>query len=241
MQRACERNKCVRPNAKQKTMTNLKQLQHHLNYSFKNEELLTLALTHRSKQKVRNNERIEFLGDSVLSLTISTEIFRRHPKLREGELSRLRAALVKGETIAKISAELGINDCLQLGPGELKSGGHQRESILSGAFEGVIGAIYLDSDFQTAQRCVLQWYGDYIEKIDDVTDVKDAKTTLQEWMQSHQLPLPLYECKTTGDAHDQTFIVSCHVDGLPHKTRGVSSSRRKAEQIAARLFLEKLL
>lgn len=108
MQRACERNKCVRPNAKQKTMTNLKQLQHHLNYSFKNEELLTLALTHRSKQKVRNNERIEFLGDSVLSLTISTEIFRRHPKLREGELSRLRAALVKGETIAKISAELGL-------------------------------------------------------------------------------------------------------------------------------------
>ncbi|MCX7121313.1 MAG: ribonuclease III [Gammaproteobacteria bacterium] len=215
----------------------MKTLQQHLHYSFKNEDLLTSALTHCSKQKVKNNERLEFLGDSALSLIISTELFSRYPKLREGELSRLRAALVKGETIAKIALQLGINDCLKLGAGELKSGGHQRESILSGAFEAVIGGIYLDSDFKTVQRCVLQWYGDLIEKIDKQTDVKDAKTTLQEWMQAQQLPLPIYICKTTGDAHQQTFTITCQVDGLPHKTRGVSTSRRKAEQIAAKLFL----
>ncbi|OGT45572.1 MAG: ribonuclease III [Gammaproteobacteria bacterium RIFCSPHIGHO2_12_FULL_38_11] len=221
-------------------MINLKTLQQHLNYSFKNEELLTLALTHRSKQKVKNNERLEFLGDSVLSAIIATEIFSRHAKLREGELSRLRAALVKGETIAKIAAELGLGDCLNLGIGELKSGGHQRESILAGCFEAIIAAIYLDSDFQTVQKCVLQWYGDYIAKIDSVTDVKDAKTILQEQMQAQKMPLPFYRCKTTGAAHKQTFTVTCQVNGLPHKTCGVSASRRKAEQIAAKLFLENL-
>ena len=218
----------------------LKQLQHSLHHSFNNEALLTQALTHRSKQKTKNNERLEFLGDSVLSLIISTEIFRRHSKLNEGDLSRLRAALVKGETIAKIAAELGVGDCLQLGIGELKSGGHQRESILSGAFEAIIGAIYCDSNFETTQKCVLQWYGDLIENIDTQTDVKDAKTTLQELMQSRQLPLPIYDCAIRGEAHAQEFVVTCHVVGLPHKTRGVSTSRRKAEQVAAKLFLEKM-
>lgn len=224
-------------------MTNIKSLQESLHHSFKNEALLTLALTHRSKQRTNaliNNERLEFLGDSILSLIISTEIFHRHPKMREGELSRLRAALVKGETIAKIAHELGIGDCLRLGVGELKSGGHQRESILSGAFEAVIGAIYCDADFQTVQQCVLRWYGNLIETIDAQTDLKDAKTTLQEYLQSKQMALPTYEFTVTGDAHQQTFTVICCVDGFAFKTKGVSTNRKKAEQIAAKQFLAKL-
>jgi len=222
-------------------MINIKTLQKKLGHIFHDEALLTHALTHRSKQRTTiNNERLEFLGDSILSLIISTELFHRYPQWQEGELSRLRAALVKGETIAKIASELDIGEYLQLGVGELKSGGHQRESILAGAFEAVIGAIYCDADFQIAQQCVLRWYGNTIEKIDDLTDVKDAKTTLQEWMQARQMPLPIYECTVKGDAHAQTFTVTCCVDGLPHKTKGVSTSRRKAEQIAAKAYINKL-
>ncbi|PIZ04298.1 MAG: ribonuclease III [Gammaproteobacteria bacterium CG_4_10_14_0_8_um_filter_38_16] len=222
-------------------MINLKPLQVKLGHTFRDNALLMRALTHRSKQKLKNNERLEFLGDSILSLIISTEIFRRYPQFREGELSRLRAALVKGETIAKITVDLGINDCLQLGVGELKSGGYHRESILAGAFEAVIGAIYMDADFQTTQQCVLMWYGDLIEMIDTQTDVKDAKTTLQEWLQARQMTLPSYQFTVTGDAHEQTFSVVCRVEGLPYETEGVSTSRRKAEQIAAKSFLNKLI
>ena len=222
-------------------MSVIKTLQKNLHYIFQDESLLTQALTHRSKQKTKNNERLEFLGDSVLSLVISGELFLRHPKSSEGDLSRLRAAVVKGETIAKIASELGIGDCLQLGVGELKSGGQYRESILSGAFEAMIGAIYCDADFETVRACVLQWYGDLIDKIDSHTDVKDAKTCLQEWLQAHQLPLPIYECIVRGEAHAQTFAVICRVEGSVHESRGESTSRRKAEQIAAKLFLEKIM
>lgn len=221
-------------------MINPQSLQKNIGHIFRETELLTRALTHRSRQKIKNNERLEFLGDSVLSLIISTEIFHRHPNLREGELSRLRAALVKGETIAKIALELGINDCLQLGTGELKSGGQQRESILAGAFEALIGAIYLDADFETVRACVLNWYGNLIEHIDDLTDVKDAKTTLQEKMQARKMPLPVYECVVSGDAHLQEFTVICRVPGMDIETKGVSTSRRKAEQIAAKKYLSKL-
>lgn len=221
-------------------MTNLGALQKHLNYQFKNELLLTSALTHRSKHKTKNNERLEFLGDSILSLIISTEIFQTHDKIREGELSRLRAAFVKGETIAKLALELGIGNCLQLGVGELRSGGHQRESILAGAFEAVIGAIYCDSNFETTQKCVLQWYRDLFDRLDELTDIKDAKTILQEITQAKKLPLPIYEFVATGHAHEQQFEVTCHVEGLPYKTSGKSTSRRKAEQIAAKAYLEKM-
>lgn len=221
-------------------MKKFKYLEKNIGHVFCETELLTRALTHRSRQKIKNNERLEFLGDSVLSLIISTELFQRHWNVREGELSRLRAALVKGETIAKIALELGINECLQLGTGELKSGGQQRESILSGAFEALIGAIYLDSNFETVQQCVLNWYGDLIEYIDDLTDVKDAKTTLQEWMQARKMPLPVYDFTVTGDAHLQEFTVICRVPGMDIETKGVSTSRRKAEQIAAKAFIAKL-
>lgn len=218
----------------------IKKLQQKLGHTFRDAKLLMLALTHRSKQKLKNNERLEFLGDSILSLIISTEIFHRHPKMREGELSRLRAVLVKGDTIAKIAQELGIGDCLQLGAGELKSGGHQRESILAGAFEAIIGAIFCDSDFKTVQQCVLYWYSNLIETINTKTDMKDAKTILQEYLQAKKMELPIYEFSVTGDAHQQTFTVICCVDGFAFTTKGVSTNRKKAEQIAATLFLAKL-
>jgi ribonuclease-3 len=221
-------------------MNDFMALQKHLNYTFKNEALITCALTHCSYEKLNNNERLEFLGDSVLSLIISTELFHRYPKSREGDLSRIRAALVKGETIAKIANELHIGEYLQLGVGELKSGGQQRASILAGAFEAVIGAIYLDAGFQTVQQCVLKWYGELIATIEIHTDVKDAKTILQEWMQARQMPLPTYACIESGKAHTLQFSVICRVDGLKFEAKGVSTTRRKAEQIAAKLFLSNL-
>jgi len=164
----------------------------------------------------------------------------RHPQFTEGELSRLRAALVKGETIAKLAVTLNIPEFLNLSFGENHSGGRLRESILSGAFEAIIGAIYCDSDFKTTQQCVLKWYGDLITDIDTYTDVKDAKTQLQEWLQAKKMPLPTYACKILGKAHEQTFVVTCKVTGMPMQTEGKSTSRRKAEQIAAKYFLEKL-
>ena|SRR3989338_2928651 len=212
-----------------------------LNYNFKNESLLKLALTHRSKQNTDNNERLEFLGDSVLSLIISTELFSRYPDAKEGELSRIRAALVKGETIAKLALLLGISDHLQLGAGEIKSGGRHRESILAGTLEAIIGAIYCDSNFETTKVCVLHWYGDLITDIESHTDIKDAKTELQEYLQARQMQLPTYDCKMTGESHAQHFLVTCTVEGLSIKAIGESTSRRKAEQIAAKTYLEKLL
>ncbi len=203
--------------------------------------LLKCALTHRSTKKPENNERLEFLGDSVLSLIISTELFSKYPLLREGELSRLRANLVKGETIAKISAELGIGDAILLGAGELKGGGKNRESILAGAFEALIGAIYLDSNFESVRQCVLTWYQTHINNINEIGDTKDPKTALQELTQAKKLPLPLYVAVAAGLAHEQTFDVTCRIEGLDFETHGKSSNRRKAEQIAAAKLLEKML
>ena len=221
-------------------MKNLTALQNKLGYQFSDESLLECALTHRSKHKSQNNERLEFLGDAVLSLVISTALFERHPGAREGELSRLRAALVKGETIAKLARKLGLDECVKLGIGELKSGGSARESILAGAFEGVLGAVYRDSDFITARDVLLGWYGDLFDHIHSITDVKDAKSKLQEYLQARYLPLPTYEVITSGRAHAQTFDVVCKVEGLAIEAHGQSSSRRKAEQIAAKEFLDQL-
>jgi len=218
----------------------LKKLQQQLGYTFKDESLLEYALTHCSKHKIKNNERLEFLGDAVLSLVISTALYNRHPNAREGELSRVRAALVKGETIAKLAVQLGLDEYLMLGVGELKSGGHQRESILAGVFEGVLGAVYQDSDFEMARDVLLYWYGELLDDIHTVTDVKDAKSQLQEYLQGQHLTLPDYEINVSGRAHTQTFEAICRVDGLSIEGYGKSSSRRKAEQLAAKQFLEKL-
>lgn len=218
----------------------IQTLQKQINYTFKNGDLLAQAITHRSKHNIHNNERLEFLGDAILSAVISHELFNRYPDAREGELSRLRAALVKGETLAKKAHALGFDKVLQLGVGESKSGGHLRESILSGAFEAVIGAVYLDSTFETISALIIHWFQDYLSNATLLTDIKDAKSSLQEWMQSQQLPLPQYDVTISGLAHQQVFDVTCHVEGMDIVTHGSSNSRRRAEQLAAKAFLEKL-
>lgn len=221
-------------------MSAYQSLQKKLGYQFSDIALLQLALTHRSVHKTKNNERLEFLGDSVLSVIVSTALFQRNPKLREGELSQLRAALVRGETIADMAEALGVSSCLQLGIGEDKAGGRKRASILAGAFEAILGAIYLDSNFGIAQACVLRWYGDRLSCVSAMESVKDAKSQLQEWLQARRYPLPEYSVTITGADHAQTFDVVCHVDGFSIETTGQSTSRRRAEQIAAKHFLEQV-
>lgn len=211
-----------------------------LGYRFVQPELLQRALSHRSVGS-DNNERLEFLGDSILSYVISVELFQRFPDVDEGRLSRLRASLVKGDTLAVVARELSLGDYLQLGPGELKSGGFRRGSILADAFEALLGAIYLDADIATVQRITLQLFNERLLDINPETALKDPKTRLQEYLQSRQLPLPSYEvAQITGKAHSQTFTVMCRIDALDTVVTADATSRRKAEQMAAKLILEKL-
>lgn len=211
-----------------------------LGYEFSDTSLLELALTHRSCGK-RNNERLEFLGDSILNFVIAEDLYARFPQAREGELSRLRAGQVKGETLAEIARELGFGDYLRLGSGELKSGGFRRDSILADSVEAVIGAIYLDSDMETVRGFILHWYSARLEKINLKQSQKDSKTRLQEFLQSRRISLPKYELvKVEGEAHDQTFYILCHVAMLDVPTHGTGSSRRQAEQEAARAAIEQL-
>ncbi len=217
----------------------LDKLQKRLGYQFKNISLLENALTHRSVGGP-NNERLEFLGDAVLSQIIAEALYRRHPKAREGELSRMRSSLVRGDQIAELAKCLDLSLCIRLGAGEQKSGGQHRHSILADTFEAIIGAIYLDGGVEVCQDCVLQWYGEGIEALSKVTPEKDAKSALQEWLQAHKFPLPVYEATATGEAHAQTFHVTCRVEGLDQTTEGMSTSRRRAEQEAAQRFLELL-
>lgn len=221
-------------------MPDLARLQRKLEYKFKTPELLEVALTHRSASS-NNNERLEFLGDSVLGQIISIELYQRFPQAREGELSRLRASLVKGETLAKIAAELELGNYLKLGSGELKSGGFRRESILADALEAVFGAVYLDSDRQTTHDFVLQFFIDRLAQCDPDSILKDPKTRLQEYLQSRGAPLPEYEVVAIdGDAHAQTFTIACHVPELDKPVQAVGSSRRKAEQATAEQALKQL-
>lgn len=211
-----------------------------LGYTFTDPSLSELALTHRSCGK-RNNERLEFLGDSILNFVIAEALYARFPNAKEGELSRLRAGQVKGETLAEIARELGFGDYLRLGSGELKSGGFRRDSILADSVEAVIGAIYLDSDMDTARGFVLKWYQARLDNIRLDKSQKDSKTRLQEFLQSRREPLPQYELvKVEGEAHDQTFYILCHVALLEKPTKGVGSSRRQAEQEAAKAAIESL-
>lgn len=220
-----------------KITIDLTPLMQTLGYQFKNIDLLRQALRHRSVGN-ENNERLEFLGDAVLSYIIANEVYLRQPKATEGKLSRMRSALVNGEVIAEMAKDLTINDYLELGAGELKSGGRERESILADAFEAVIGAMYLDGGVVQVQQCVLQWYGERFSDLSKFKPSKDPKSALQEWLQARKLPLPTYEAKTTGAAHAQTFHVSCIVEGFDLVTKGQSTSRRKAEQIAAAKFMD---
>jgi ribonuclease-3 len=218
----------------------LASLEEQLGYHFKDATLLRTALTHRSAAS-RNNERMEFLGDAVLGYLISSELYQRFPTATEGALSRLRAGLVKGDTLADIATQLQFGEYLILGSGELKSGGFRRRSILSDAFEAVIGAIYLDSDIDTVRQRILPFFKPRLDQCDPAAVKKDAKTRLQEYLQSRGHALPEYSVHSiSGEAHNQTFEVECRLAELDIISSGQGSSRRKAEQQAAKKALELL-
>ncbi len=204
-----------------------------LGYRFNDGLLLESALTHRSAGS-RNNERLEFLGDAILSYVISAELYRRFPEADEGSLSRLRASLVKGDTLAELARSLELGEYLQLGSGELKSGGFRRGSILADAFEAILGAIYLDSGIDEVSALVLREFSSRLESASPVAVLKDPKTRLQEYLQARRQPLPEYEVvEVVGAAHAQTFKVSCRVEGIDTPVYAQGGSRRKAEQTAA--------
>lgn len=210
-----------------------REIEKRIGYQFKQITFLEQALTHRSASDT-HYERLEFLGDSILSVVIAEALYHQFPKSPEGELSRMRATLVCGPMLAKIAQEFELGRFLQLGPGEKKSGGHRRESILSDAVEAIIGAIFLDSDIHTAMRIVMEWFAPRLSAIEPGENQKDPKTRLQEFLQGRQLSLPIYEVeKTEGQAHNQQFTVSCSVEILPEAIFATGSSRRKAEQAAA--------
>lgn len=210
-----------------------------LGYEFKHLDYLKTALTHRSVGEI-NNERLEFLGDAVLSFVIGAFLFHKFPKASEGQLTRLRSNLVKGDTLAEIANQLELGQYLRLGTGELRSGGWRRNSTLADSLEAIVGAIYLDSDLETCQKVVLAWFAERIDNLSIASLEKDPKTRLQEYLQACQQPLPEYQIiNTQGPAHKQKFEVLCQVIGLEHIT-GSGDSRRKAEQEAASKALKLL-
>ncbi len=216
----------------------IKLLQERLGYTFQKPDLLMQALTHRSHSK-KNNERLEFLGDSVLNCTVAEMLYERYGDLDEGDLSRVRANLVKQQALYEIAQALQLSDCLRLGEGELKSGGFKRPSILADSFEAIVGAIFLDSGFDASKKVLRKWYSQILEHVDPRTLGKDDKTLLQEYLQGHQLPLPIYTVvATTGVAHNQQFEVECSIPSLKITLNGKGASRRAAEQAAAKLSLE---
>ena len=211
----------------------LSRLERKLGHTFQNQELMLLALTHRSFAG-RNNERLEFLGDAILNFVAGEALFERFPQAREGQLSRLRARLVKGETLAVLARGFELGEYLRLGSGELKSGGFRRESILADALEALIGAIYLDAGMDVARQRVLAWLTNELDGLTLVDTNKDPKTRLQEFLQSRAAELPRYEVvDIQGEPHCRTFFVQCEVALLTDKTQGQGASRRIAEQVAA--------
>jgi ribonuclease III len=205
-----------------------------LGHRFKDPALLRIALTHRSYGSP-HNERLEFLGDSVLNCVVSDELYRRFPQLAEGELSRARAIIVRQQTLFERARALGLGATLLLGEGELRSGGAERPSILADALEALIGAVYADSGFAAARRVVQRVFGPILETADPATVLgKDAKTLLQEYLQGRRVPLPRYSIVATdGEAHRQRFTVECSIPQLDIRARGEGLSRRAAEQAAA--------
>ena len=221
-------------------MSDTTRLERALCYTFIDRELLELALTHRSVGG-RNNERLEFLGDSILNHVIAESLYQRFPKAREGQLSRMRASLVKGETLAAISRELQLGECLRLGSGERKSGGYRRSSILADTLEALLGAILVEAGVDTCRACISALFAERLDELSDNDVSKDAKTQLQEYLQGRGKPLPTYELvQVEGEAHKQTFRVSCALDLPAIAVEGQGSSRRKAEQEAAASALEEL-
>lgn len=220
-------------------MTSLPELlEKALGYTFAEPQLLRQALTHRSAGS-RNNERLEFLGDAILGCVIAEELYGRYPRAREGELSRLRATLVRRESLAEIALVLELGRYLKLGSGERKSGGHQRDSILADALEALFGAIYLDSGFSATRSCILALFADKLDSLSGAASLKDAKTRLQEHLQAQRKPLPEYTVTdVSGEAHAQSFRVACVVRDIDvEPSLGEGSSRRQAEQVAAARML----
>ena len=216
------------------------KLERKLGYQFQDAGLINLALTHRSANS-KHNERLEFLGDSILSFVIADDLYHRFPKVNEGDMSRMRATLVRGHTLAELGREFALGDYLKLVPGELKSGGFRRDSILADAVEAIIGAIYLDSDTETIRGIILSWYKTRLEAIQPGVSQKDPKTRLQEFLQGRRNPLPVYTVTNIkGEAHNQEFTVECEVAGVDKPVIGKGTSRRKAEQAAAETALEQL-
>ncbi|GMQ91385.1 MAG: ribonuclease III [Gammaproteobacteria bacterium] len=217
-----------------------KELSKKLNYTFVNIALLERALTHRSKGS-SHNERLEFLGDSILNFSISTELYRLFPGLTEGDLTRMRASLVKKEALSDYARQLNLGDFLRLGVGELKSGGHDRDSILADALEAVFGAVYIDGGIKSAEMVILGLYRSGFDVLDPSAEFKDPKTRLQEYLQKKVQAIPKYEVlEVKGDQHSQQFIVGCYVPGLSDPVVGEGSNRRQAEQMAASRALDQL-
>jgi ribonuclease-3 len=209
-------------------------------HTFKSPELCQAALTHRSAAG-EHNERLEFLGDSVLNCSVARLLYDAHPDADEGALSRLRATLVSGETLAQIASELGLGEHLRLGSGERKSGGLRRASILADALEAMLGAIYLDADFDAAAAAVSRILSARLKDLPAAATLKDAKTRLQETLQAQGVGLPIYALTgAVGDAHAQSFTVTCEVPTFGLIAVGEGASRRRAEQLAARKVLDLL-
>jgi ribonuclease-3 len=219
----------------------LNTLEAKLDYQFKSAGLLEQALTHRS-HSAKHNERLEFLGDSVLNCAIATLLYDRFSRIDEGDLSRLRANLVKQASLAEIAQRLELSRYLRLGEGELKSGGFRRPSILADTVEAIFGAIFIDADFETASKVIAKLYQPVMETVDPKTLGKDAKTLLQEYLQGRKLALPIYTVVAThGAAHSQEFEVECAIPKLEVQVVGTGGSRRAAEQEAAKRALEAAL
>lgn len=209
-----------------------------LGHDFARPDLLAQALTHRSHGS-RHNERLEFVGDAVLNCVVALALYERFPGTDEGDLSRARASLVNGETLARIARRLALGEEVRLGDGELKSGGAKRASILADALEAVFGAVFLDAGYEAARRVIVAAYGSELADADPATLNKDPKTRLQEWLQARRIPVPEYAVVGThGEAHAQQFAVECRIPSLRIVAAGAGSSRRAAEQDAARAAWE---
>ena len=218
----------------------MEKLQKNINYHFSDAALLKQALTHRSVNK-NNNERLEFLGDSILGCVISHELYHRFPLVDEGQLSRLRSSLVRGQTLAKLAKNLNLSETLVLGQGELKSGGFRRESIQADAFEAILGAIFLDSDYLTVSAVILKLYDELLNEASPDDSLKDFKTQLQELLQKKGHSLPIYELiKTKGQDHNAVFYVSCHIKEFNLSVEENAKSIKRAEQACAESILGSL-
>jgi len=216
------------------------RLEQQLGYRFEDQRQLQLALTHRS-HGATNNERFEFLGDSILNFIIGEALFERIPAAREGQLSRLRSQLVKGETLAELAREFEMGDHLILGEGELKSGGRNRDSILADSIEAVIGAIYLERGLDICRERVLSWFASRLEAVSINTSAKDSKSRLQEYLQAQRQPLPEYAViDVSGEGHAQVFTIECRVAIAKKPTHASASNRRDAEKQSAALMLKQL-